>query len=186
MLTQQGKREVILAAYLNLIVYQGMRAATLEALSSACNLSKAGVLYHFASMDALRQAIFVELEAQAAADARQMLADPPNAARYYLDSSQQRDSLLERLIEAVYRLGQTGDESALDLLRSCREGWYAALLQGLGDGPLAKLVLFAGDGINHNALLSLGEKDETFLDASVATDLLGMIDRLQETAAPRA
>ncbi|GAA4361810.1 TetR/AcrR family transcriptional regulator [Paeniglutamicibacter cryotolerans] len=186
MLTQQGKREAILTAYLNLIVYQGMRAATLEALGVACGLSKAGVLYHFSSMDALRQGIFAELRAQAAADAHRMLADPPNAARYYVVSSQRRDSLLERLIEAVYRLGQTGDEAALELLRTCREGWYEALLQGLGDELLAKLVLFAGDGINHNALLSLGEGDESFLGASVATDLLGMIERLQQAAGPRA
>lgn len=186
MLTLNGKREAILTAYLNLIVYQGMRAATLEALGSACNLSKAGVLYHFPSMDALRQAIFAELEAQARADARLMLADLPNAARYYLVSSQRRDSLLERLIEAVYRLGQTGDEVALELLRGCRDGWYDALLQGLGNELLAKLVLFAGDGINHNALLSLGEGREEFLAAEVAGDLLLLIERLRENPVPGA
>ena len=186
MLTQQGKREKILTAYLNLLVHQGIRAATLEAVSSACQLSKAGVLHHFSSMGALRQAIFVELEAQAAEDANRMLADLPNAANYYLVSSLSRDSLLERLIEAVHRLAQTGDEAALELLRVCRKGWYEALLLALGDAALAKLVLFAGDGINHNVLLSVDETEETFLDASTATDMLGLVERLRETAEPRA
>lgn len=178
MLTQEGKREVILTAYLNLVVNQGIRAATLEAVSSACSLSKAGVLHHFSSMGKLRAALFVELEAQAAADANRMLADPPNAARYYFDSSYRRDSLLERLIEAVNRLGQTGDEAALELLRACREGWYGALLLALRDPTLAKLVLFAGDGINHNALLSLEGQQESFLHPAMTSDLIELIDRL--------
>ncbi|GAA1495319.1 TetR/AcrR family transcriptional regulator [Paeniglutamicibacter kerguelensis] len=186
MLTQEGKREKILTAYLNLLVHQGIRAATLDAVGSACQLSKAGVLHHFSSMGALRQAIFVELQAQAAADANKMLEDLPNAANYYLVSSLSRDSLLERLIEAVNRLAQTGDEAALELLRTCRTGWYEALLLALGDAALAKLVLFAGDGINHNALLSLDETNETFLGSSTANDLLGLVERLRETAGPRA
>ena len=63
MLTHEGKREKILTAYLNLLVHQGIRATTLEAVGSACRLSKAGVLHHFSSMGALRQGIFMELEA---------------------------------------------------------------------------------------------------------------------------
>lgn len=182
MLTQQGKREIILTAYLNLLVYQGIRAATLEAVSSACNLSKPGVLHHFSSMTAMRQAIFAELGAQAAADANHMLLDLPHAVEYYIMSSRERDSLLERLIEAVFRLAQTGDDDALDLLRICRKGWYDALLLALGNASLAKLVLFAGDGINHNALLNVDDEQEEFLAPAVATDLLGMLKRLHETA----
>lgn len=182
MLTQQGKRENILTAYMNLIVYQGIRAATLEAVSSACNLSKAGVLHHFSSMTAMRQAIFVELQAQAEADASLMLADLPRAAGYYISSSQQRNSLLERLHEAVYRLAQTGDEAALELLRACRAGWYDALLLALGDTALAKLVLFAGDGINYNALLSLEDNSEEFLGSPVADDILSLVKKLHQSA----
>ncbi|MGL3805568.1 TetR/AcrR family transcriptional regulator [Paeniglutamicibacter sp. R2-26] len=182
MLTQDGKRETILTAYLNLLVDQGTRAATLDAVGSACRLSKAGVLHHFSSMGALRQAIFAELEAQAAEDANKMLADLPNATTYYLVSSLDHDSLLERLIEAVHRLAQTGDEVAGAVLRTCRKGWYEALLLALGDATLAKLVLFTGYGITHNVLLSVDGEPESFLDASTATDMLGLVERIRAAA----
>lgn len=182
MLTEEGKRENILTAYLNLLVYQGTRAATLEAVSGACKLSKAGVLHHFSSMGALRQGIFAELKAQAAADAQQMMGDLPRAVEYYLVSSLRRDSLLERLIEAVNRLAQTGDEDALDLLRGCRDGWFGALLLATGNEALAKLVLFAGDGLNHNALLSLDEAQESFVGTATASQLLELVRQLQRSA----
>lgn len=184
MLTEHGKRENILTAYLNILVHQGNRAATLEAVSAACKLSKAGVLHHFASMKGLRQGIFTELEAQAFADTQEMLNDLPHAAEYYLVSSLHRDSLLERLIEAVYRLAQTGDEEALALLRRCRDGWYQALLLATDNEALAKLVLFAGDGLNHNALLSLSEASESFVSTSTANEMLGLVRQLQRATAP--
>ncbi|GAA1885894.1 hypothetical protein GCM10009715_35070 [Paeniglutamicibacter psychrophenolicus] len=186
MLTEHGKRENILTAYLNLLSHQGTRAATLEAVSSACNLSKAGVLHHFPNMQALRQGIFTELKAQASAEVEQMTADLPRAAEYYLVSSLSRDNLLERLIDAVYRLAQTGDADALGLLRSCRDDWYGALLLATGNEALAKLVLFAGDGLNHNALLSLDEANESFVGPATATQMLALVRQLQQTPTANA
>ncbi|PQZ94864.1 hypothetical protein CQ018_05860 [Arthrobacter sp. MYb227] len=186
MLTEQGKRANILTAYLNILVHQGTRAATLEALSSACKLSKAGVLHHFPNMLALRQGIFTELEAQAAAEVEQMMADLPSAAEYYLVSSLSRDNLLERLIDAVYRLAQTEDQEALELLRSCRDGWYGALLLATKNEALAKLVLFAGDGLNHNALLDLEKPSNPFVVPETAQQVLELIHQLQPSPSPAA
>ena len=184
MLTEQGKRANILTAYLTILVNQGTRAATLEAVSSACKLSKAGVLHHFPNMTALRKGIFAELEAQARADVEHMINDLPNAANYYLVSSSTRDSLLERLIDAVYRLAQTEDQEALELLRSCRDGWYGALLLATGSEALAKLALFAGDGLNHNALLDLQAPGVPFADSLTARQILDLIEQLQPKPAP--
>lgn len=184
MLTEQGKRANILTAYLTILVNQGTRAATLEAVSSACKLSKAGVLHHFPNMTALRKGIFAELEAQARADVEHMINDLPNAANYYLVSSSTRDSLLERLIDAVYRLAQTEDREALELLRRCRDDWYGALLQATGSDIMAKLVLFAGDGLNHNALLDVQAPGAPFADALTAQQVVELIDQVQPKPAP--
>lgn len=184
MLTEQGKRANILTAYLTILVNQGTRAATLEAVSSACKLSKAGVLHHFPNMPALRKGIFTELEAQARADAEHMNNDLPNAAEYYLVSSSNRDSLLERLIDAVYRLAQTEDQEALELLRRCRDDWYNSLLLATGSEALAKLVLFAGDGLNHNALLDTQAPGTPFADSLTARQILDFIEQLQPKHVP--
>lgn len=178
MLTEQGKRASILTAYLTILVNQGTRAATLEAVSAACRLSKAGVLHHFPNMPALRKGIFAELEAQARADVEHMVNDLPNATEYYLVSSSTRDSLLERLIDAVYRLAQTEDSEALELLRRCRDDWYGALLLATGSDVAAKLVLFAGDGLNHNALLDMHAPGIPFADSLTARQVLDLIDQL--------
>ena len=184
MLTEQGKRASILTAYLTILVNQGTRAATLEAVSSACKLSKAGVLHHFPNMPALRKGIFAELAAQACADVEYMNNDLPHAAEYYLVSSSDRDSLLERLIDAVYRLAQTEDQEALELLRKCRDDWYGALLLATGSDALAKLVLFAGDGLNHNALLDMQAPGVPFADSLTARQVLDLIEQLQPKPAP--
>ncbi|WP_068493409.1 TetR/AcrR family transcriptional regulator [Pseudoclavibacter helvolus] len=179
MLTVSGQREKILTAYMNLLVDSGVRGTTLEAVGTTCKLSKAGVLHHFASKQALGEALLTELQAQARVDADNMLADLDNAVSYYVVSSQDRDSLLERLVEAVYRLAQTGDKDALDVLRQCREGWYDALVRAIGDPAVARLVLFVGDGMNHNALLSVSAGSEKFINAETNAEIMGAIEQLR-------
>lgn len=179
MLTVSGQREKILTAYMNLLVDSGVRGTTLEAVGTACKLSKAGVLHHFASKQALGGALLEELRGQARVDADNMLADLDNAVSYYIVSSQDRDSLLERLVEAVYRLAQTGDDDALDVLRHCRESWFDALVRAIGDPAVARLVLFVGDGMNHNALLSVGPGSEKFINPESTAEIMSSIAQLR-------
>ncbi|PPF81450.1 TetR family transcriptional regulator [Pseudoclavibacter sp. RFBJ3] len=179
MLTVSGQREKILTAYMNLLVDSGVRGTTLEAVGTTCKLSKAGVLHHFSSKQALGDALLEELRGQARVDADNMLADLDNAVSYYIVSSQDRDSLLERLVEAVYRLAQTGDKDALDVLRQCREGWFDALVRAIGDASVARLVLFVGDGMNHNALLSVDSENEKFINAESTAEIMDAIAQLR-------
>ncbi|WP_175491187.1 TetR/AcrR family transcriptional regulator [Microbacterium azadirachtae] len=155
----------MLTAYTDLLVERGIRGATLEELARRTGLSKSGVLHHFPSMKALRSALFDEVRAQVAEDVRAMRAAPEGPLRYYLLSSLDRDSELERLIEACTRIAQTGDETALDILRESRGGWLNVLVESTRSPALSKTILMLGDGINHNALLRVREDEEFLTDA---------------------
>ena len=155
MITLEGPAARVLSAYTHLMVERGIRGATLEGVASRAGLSKSGALHHFASVSALQAALFVELRAQARRDADEMRTAPEGVVRYYIVSSLDRDSELELLIEAAYRIAQTGDDAALEVLRECRLGWLDVLAAATGDEHLARMVLFAGDGMNHNALMDL-------------------------------
>ncbi|MFE6965111.1 TetR/AcrR family transcriptional regulator [Agromyces sp. NPDC057679] len=182
MITVDGQAARVLAAYTDLLVERGIRGATLEAVASRAGLSKSGALHHFGSVGALRAALFVEMRAQAARDADEMRSAPDAAVRYYLVSSLDRDSELERLIDAGYRVAQTGDEAAIEALRACRDDWLEALIAATGDEALARMVLFAGDGMNHNALMSPPEGDEVLAPALVEE----LVATLEAMRVPRA
>ncbi|MET4160139.1 TetR family transcriptional regulator [Agromyces sp. PvR057] len=178
MITVEGPAARVLTAYTDLLVERGIRGATLEGVASRAGLSKSGALHHFASVSALRGALLVELRAQARRDAERMRSAPEGAVRYYLVSSLDRDSELERVIEAGYRVAQTGDESALDVLRACRDDWLEVLTAATDDSSLARLVLFAGDGMNHNALMNVPD-GETVLTAAHVEALVATFAALQ-------
>jgi len=179
MITVDGPAARILTAYTDLLVERGIRGATLEAVASRAGLSKSGTLHHFTSVRALRTAMFAELRAQVEQDVEQMAAAPEGAVRYYLSSSLDRESELERLIEACYRIAQTGDDDALDVLRDCRDGWLDLLGTATGDPTLARLVLFVGDGINHNALMSLPPEREDVLTPDRVEALITTVEAIR-------
>ena len=77
----------ILQAYADLLVEQGDRGATVDAVAARCGLSKAGLLHHYRSKASLNQALFEELEVQAAEDVRRLQLDPPSAISSYITSS---------------------------------------------------------------------------------------------------
>ncbi|MRG59130.1 TetR family transcriptional regulator [Agromyces sp. CFH 90414] len=178
MITLDGQAARVLTAYVDLVVEKGLGGATLEALAGRAGLSKSGTLHHFASMRALRVALFAELRAQARRDAERLREAPEGPVRYYLVSSLDRDSELERLIEAAYRIAQTGDEAALEVLRACRTDWIDALVAATGDPALARMVLLVGDGVNHNALMSTGADDE-LLATSHVEELVQALDAMR-------
>jgi AcrR family transcriptional regulator len=178
MITLEGPAARVLSAYTHLMVERGIRGATLEGVAQRAGLSKSGALHHFASVSALQAALFVELRAQAHRDADEMRTAPEGAVRYYLVSSLDRDSELELLIEAGYRIAQTGDHAALEVLRECRREWLDVLAGATGDERLARMVLFAGDGMNHNALMDLPVGEDVLTDEHVE-ELIAAFEAMQ-------
>lgn len=177
MLTTEGRASQVLTAYVDLLVERGTRGATLEEVAHRAGLSKSGTLHHYRSMNALRSALLEEVRAQARHDVETMRTAPQGALRYYLSSSLDRDSELERLIEACTRIAQTGDEAALEVLRKSRSGWLDLLTSVTGDAALARLILMVGDGINHNALLRL-DVGEEFLTEAHLEELMAAFERM--------
>ncbi|MDD0859232.1 TetR/AcrR family transcriptional regulator [Arthrobacter alpinus] len=60
MTTQTSTRERILGAYEDLLIVDGPRMATLDAVAAAAGVSKGGLLYHFKSKEALTEALLVK------------------------------------------------------------------------------------------------------------------------------
>lgn len=175
MMTVDGQAAKVLTAYVDLVVERGLRGATLESIAGRAGLSKSGVLHHFGSIALLREALFGELRTQARHDAEVMTQAPEGAVRYYLVSSLDRDSELERLVEACTRVAQTGDALAVGVLRECRARWLQALVTATGDDARARSILLIGDGINHNALMDRGGEDDVVTPAYVEA-LVGEFD----------
>lgn len=179
MLTTEGQASRVLTAYTDVLVERGTRGATLEEVARRAGLSKAGVLHHFASMRTLRSTLLHEVRAQAQADVEVMQNAPEGPLRYYLVTSLQRDSELERVIEACTRIAQTGDQEALDVLRESRKGWLDLLQSATGNSSLSRMILMIGDGINYNSLLRL-ERDEQFLTEELLDDILELLGRISD------
>ena len=62
-------RDRVLDAYETLLIETGPGAATLDAVAAAANVSKGGLLYHFASKDALAAGLLARLRERSASDA---------------------------------------------------------------------------------------------------------------------
>ena len=82
-------RDRLLDAFEGLLIAHGPRAATLDAVAGAAEVSKGGLLYHFPSKAALVQGRRERLAELGRADVAAMRAAPEGAAEYYLRESQQ-------------------------------------------------------------------------------------------------
>lgn len=175
---EQSKPRQIVSVYIDLLVDSGVRAASLDAVAREVTLSKAGLLHHFPSRRALDAGLLARVDELVDADVAAMRDAPEGAVHYYLASSFDADSELERAVVAATRLAQSGSAAAAEALRSASGRWYRVLLAETGDPVLAKFALLAGDGVSFHTDIAPGEEQlitRTDIDAFV-----GLVDRLQE------
>jgi len=173
-------RDRILDAYADLLITEGERQATLEAVAARAEVSKGGLLYHFPSKDQLAIGLCDRLAALAAVDADRMRTADEGPARYYVRSSQYADTPLDRALVAVSRLRQSGDERARAAIESASETWLAILHDALGDLDVARAVKLMGDGLYYNALnKALGGHPPA---PGVDQGLLDVVERITQTA----
>jgi AcrR family transcriptional regulator len=154
-------RDRILDAFEALLIAHGPRAATLDAVAAAAEVSKGGLLYHFPSKAALVEGQRARLAAYGVADVAAMRSAPEGASEFYLQGSENSGGPLDRALVAAARLSDDS-EAASAVLDELRDGWYAALLEELGDPALAHVVQLVGDGMYYNAVT--GIEDPTALD----------------------
>src|SRR5690625_3314917 len=97
-------RDRVLDAFEELLITEGERAATLDAVAARAEVSKGGLLYHFRSKEALVEGLLDRLADLAEADAQVMVSDPRGPAAHYVDTSVYGESPLDRALVAAARM----------------------------------------------------------------------------------
>lgn len=147
-------RESVLDAFERLLVDEGERAATMDATARAAGVSKGGLLYHFASKDALEHALIERLGALVDDDLAQMASAPEGQVAFFLRTSVMDDDPLDRALIATSRLAQGGHAGAAEALRRERTRWADALRPHVRSEAALDLVLLLSDGLYYNNALS--------------------------------
>ncbi|WES65167.1 TetR/AcrR family transcriptional regulator [Microbacter sp. GSS18] len=147
-------RESVLDAFESLLVADGERAATMDATARVAGVSKGGLLYHFATKDALEAAIVERLDALVDEDVAALEAAEEGPVAFYLRTSVMADDPLDRAIIATSRLAQGGSHRAADALRRMRSRWAEALRPHVLDEAALDLVLLLSDGLYYNNALA--------------------------------
>ncbi|RKQ35327.1 TetR/AcrR family transcriptional regulator [Kocuria tytonis] len=174
-------REKLLTAFEHLVLAEGLRSATLDAVAARAGVSKGGLLYHFPHRQALVDAALARCEELAAADLARLTASPHGAAREFLATSLYEDSPLDRSLGVAFRLVQAREPGARATCERVADGWYRAVLEDVQDPVIATAVQAMGDGLYQQASMGLlpdGESEKQ----EVLARLLDAVDRLHRTA----
>ena len=146
-------RESVLDAFEATLIENGERAATIEATAREAGVSKGGLLYHFASKDALEAGLIARLGGLVTDDIDQMAAASEGPVAYFLRTSVMDDDPLDRAIIAVSRLAQGGSSAASAALHEMRHRWQDALRPFTKDAAALDLVMLVSDGLYFNNAL---------------------------------
>lgn len=166
-------RERVIDAYEALLISDGERAATLDAVARAAGVSKGGLLYHFASKDELAAAMIARLARLVHEDLDTMREADSGPVAYYLRTSVMIDDALDRAIIAVSRLAQGGSQPAAEALRRMRELSAEEIRPHVRDQAALDLVMLLSDGLFFNNAVDTDGSDGVVpvgaeLDALVA------------------
>ncbi|WP_104116061.1 TetR/AcrR family transcriptional regulator [Arthrobacter sp. B1805] len=170
-----SSRERILDSFEDALIRDGERAATMEAVAAAADVSKGGLLYHFPSKEALVDALAERLRGLAERDREIMVSAPDGAARYYVRTSVFEDSALDRALVSMARLAQQGHPTAKASLAEIQERWLDALESQLGDRTTARAVKLLGDGLYYDAAF-FASAGTGRTSADDIEELLGVVD----------
>lgn len=140
-------REKVLDAAETLLISEGERATTLDAVARAAGVSKGGLLYHFGSKEALEAGLIERLDALSENDAASIEEAAGDAVAYFLRTSLMIDSPLDRAIVAVSRLAQGGNAPARDAIARLRDRWASSIRPHVRDDTALTLVLLVSDGL---------------------------------------
>jgi AcrR family transcriptional regulator len=149
-------RRRLLDAAAAVVRRDGARALTLDAVAAEAGVSKGGLLYHFATKEALETSIIDRLHAFVAEDVAAMTSAPEGPIAYFLRSSAMENDPIDRAILAASRLAQGGNAAAADALRGIRDEWADVLRPHTKDATALDLVMLVSDGLYFNNALAGG------------------------------
>ena len=176
-------RDRILDAYEELLINEGPRGATLDAVVALAEVSKGGLLYHFRNKEAMAGALIEKLRSLAAADLQTMREDPEGPSRYLVRSSVYVGSELDRALISVVRLAQASDPVASDLLQEIHSSWFDLVSEEVGDPGIARAITLLADGLYYNEGLPGGWPQATRERSPHSVeDLLEVVDVLKSHA----
>ncbi|MDO9379870.1 MAG: TetR/AcrR family transcriptional regulator [Nocardioidaceae bacterium] len=158
--TQTSTRDRLLDAFETLLKDGGSRAATLDAVASAAEVSKGGLLYHFPSKDDLVAGMLARIHEMGDADVARMRTAECGPVDFYLQTSVDTGSPFDRALIAAARIAQESPGSpegqrARDTMARLRQGWFEVLAEHLGDDSLARTVQLIGDGLYFDDITGL-------------------------------
>ncbi|SBS70514.1 TetR/AcrR family transcriptional regulator [uncultured Microbacterium sp.] len=170
-------RDSVLEAYERLLIEEGPRGATMEATAAAAGVSKGGLLYHFASKEALEKGLLERMEALAALDLEEMSAAPEGLIAAFLRTSVMDGSPIDRALIAGSKLAQTASPLATEALRRVRELWAGALRPHARDETAVQLVLLVCDGLYFNNALGTGAVPGPIPEGAEMDALIALVER---------
>lgn len=162
-------RERVLDAFQSILIADGERAATLEAVAREAGVSKGGLLYHFASKDDLTTGLVARLSALTDDDLHRMSTAEDGPIAYYVRTSVMEDDALDRALIATTRLAQGGSGAASDALRDVRTRWADAIRPHVRDETALDLVMLLSDGLYFNNSLAEPGEDQGAMSEFVPT-----------------
>jgi AcrR family transcriptional regulator len=171
-------REAVLDAFESLLIAEGERAATLDAVARLAGVSKGGLLYHFPNKEAMIAVLLERLDRLLAEDLDAMAAAPEGAAAYFIRSSVWADTPLDRVFVAATRLAEVAHAETLRRMAGVQASWLALLAADVGP-TMAKPVLYMGDGLYFNAMLARGPGEATVGLAGDVEALVTAVERLR-------
>ena len=172
-------RDRILDAFVGVLIDQGERAATLDAVAAAAGLSKGGLLYHFASKEALADGLIARLRALVVVDIDNIRSAPAGVVDYLIRTSVSEGTPLDRAIVAVARLAQGSHPAANQALADIRQQWLAVVEEAVGDPDTAEAIMLISDGLYYESTLAhTGAPAVAGQDSAALDRLLGVIERM--------
>lgn len=154
---RSSARERILDAYQACLNDLGERAATLDAVAAAAGVSKGGLIYHFASKEALAAGLVERLERLGRDDVEAMGSTAESAVGHFIRSAAHAQSPFGLTAQAVQTLARSGHVGAVRTMHALEQEWYDVLLRATGDRVVARMAQLVGDGIYYNAALAVTE-----------------------------
>ncbi|MAP62810.1 MAG: TetR family transcriptional regulator [Microbacterium sp.] len=149
-------REKVLDAYEAILITDGERAATMDAIARDAGVSKGGLLYHYESKEALETALIGRMTDLALVDIDELAAAPDGPVAAFVRTSVMTGHPLDRAITATSKLAQAGNTAASDALRGIRDRWADMVRPHVRDETALQLVLLVSDGLYFNNALVTG------------------------------
>ncbi|WP_432887619.1 TetR/AcrR family transcriptional regulator [Kribbella sp. CA-245084] len=179
--TEEARRAQLIDVTTELVADHGYAATSLGRIAEGAGITKAGVLYHFASKQALVEAAHARVlsELVEAVGAAVDAAGPADAPAAYIRSMvghlRERPRHVRMIVEAMTSVAPLADSKArwsavADLIAAARDA------RGLtGEVDLRSAALVIGGGIDAIVSESLG--DPAYDAAAAAELLVGVVER---------